>query len=301
MLTLPPKPDRPCLLLMLGTVQKLVRDPAFREKVQKKYENKPAVADDLRSRPQLDDAPWVLPDAPRLPCHPPTRMRIDPENPQCGERSVFFVAAAEVLDPATPRTIVTIRYRNQLHVLPVEYGADGPVPVILDPINPPQSAIPQNLTYATVARFFGYGPRQVSPTSAPLEWARQVAERDGSDVRQGVELVRIVRRYADVYPGGRQGLNELVKRFGSTIEDAARKTAKAGKKAGKELVEAGKVAADEYRKRPELGRTLRETLIGYGGPFAVLAIDVVENRLNKRGLTLGPVADSRDADIFAFK
>ena len=49
------------------------------------------------------------------------------------------------------------------------------------------------------------------------------------------------------------------------------------------------------------GQALRAALIGYGGPVAVVALDVVENRLNKRGYTLGSLARSRDADVFAIR
>lgn len=308
--------DSNCLRLALLMVMELLRDPDVRARASK-YRNKNELIADIRSRPQLYDAFWLPQNAPRLPCYPPMRARFDPPDPQCGERSITYLTYAEILDPDTPRTLVTIHVGDDLHVLPVEYTEAGPTPVILDPLKAVKDkAISQNLSYGAVAHMLGYGPGQPSPVASPLEWAHLVAEREGVQPSNEAELLAVAERYAAIYPGGRQGIAELAERFGESVVDAAKatakdaarrakkaskKAAKAGKKVAKEAVKVGKVAADEYKKRPEIGQILRGAAIGYGGPLAVLAIDVVENRLNKRGYTLGSMAESRDTDIFAFK
>ena len=300
-----PESDPHCLTLALGLAQERAEDPAI-QAIAREFENTGELADSYRARPQLDDAPWVLPKAPRLPCHPPMRVRFNAKNPHCGERSVDYVTLAEIIDPDTPRTLMTVRLNGQLHVLPVEYTDDGPVPIILDPLDRTRNAMMNdNLSYAAVAHQFGYGSGQVSPTSDPRAWAETLAARDGLEMRNGADLLSVAERYADAYPGGRQGLADLAEQFGETVKDAAKTAAKAGAQAGKAGVKAGKKVAeevaDEYRKRPGLGQLLRAAVVGYGGPLAVLAIDVVENRLNKRGYTLGSMAESHDTDVFAFQ
>ena len=311
MLTRPPT-DPHCLTLALQRVQEWLKDPEKRA-LASKYNNPGEIIADICARPQLYDALWVLPNAPRLPCHPPMRVRFDPEDPQCGERAMAYLFYAEILDPDTPRTLMTIRINGQNHVIVIEYRENGVEPVILDPLGWTRDAtITANLSYAAVAQLFGYGPNEVSPVADPHAWAQTVAERDGLDTRNGSELLAVAERYADLYPGGRQGVAQLAEQFGGAVKDAAVATAKAGKKAGKAAGKAAKKgakvgkqiaeeAAEEYKQRPEIGQLLRTAVVGYGGPVAVLAIDVVENRLNKQGYTLGSLAESHDTDVFAFK
>ena len=104
-----------------------------------------------------------------------------------------------------------------------------------------------------------------------------------------------------MYPGGRQGLSDLAGQLLRHVAEAGKKVAKAGKKVAEEAAEVAKEGAKAYKKYPKIGQVLRGALVGYGGPFAVVAIDVVENRLNKRGYTLGSLAESHDADVFAIR
>ena len=296
-----PLNDFHCLGLILLVVMERIHD-ATAQNIAHHHGSADAYAKDLRLRPQLDDSYGVLPGAPRVACFPPQRIRFDPKDPNCVERAASWLTVAEILDPDTPRTLMTVRVKNQLHVVPVIHTEDGPVPINLDPLDASgsESRLPENLSYAAVAQVLGYGPRQASPVADAVVWAEKLAERDGVQTRNGAQLLAVARRYADVYPGGRQGVKELAEQFGKAVTDAARKTAKVGEQAGKAGKKVAKVGAEEYKKRPVIGQILRSTLVGYGGPLAVVAIDVVENRLNKRGLTLGSLAESHDTDVFAF-
>ena len=295
-----PPVDKYCLRMGMKLVEKRVQDPEVIQ-LAKRYEALDDIVSDYRAREQIDDAMHVLPFAPRLPCFPPMRVRFDAHDPQCVERSLDYMTFAEILDPETPRTLMTIRVGEQLHVLVIELTEDGTVPVILDPLNGRKATVSENLSHAAVARMFGYAKAEPSPAGDAVAWAELVAKREGVQPRNSSELLAVVERYADAYPGGRQGLADLAGRLGETLTDAARGTVKAGKKvarAGKVVAEAG---LEEYKKRPKLGQILRSAIVGYGGPFAVVAIDVVENRLNKRGYSLGELAESHDADVFAIK
>ena len=307
MLTRPPRYDRHCLLLILYVVLDRILDSAVQE-FASRWEDRRAFAAHLRTLPQLNDGYGVLPGAPRIACSPRQRLRAFSKNPNCTERSADFLTVAECLDPDTPRTLVTIWVGDEMHILPIEYTKNGVEPVILNPEVDEATALTPNLGFAAVAQMFGYGDGQPSPTNEPLAWAEQLAAREGIQPRNSADLLAVVERYADVYPNGRNGLAALTEKLGEGaatvaqgIKDATRAAAKGGKVVVKEGRAVAEVTAEELRKRPEIGRLLRGAIVGYGGPFAVLAIDVVEKRLRKRGYTLGPVAESRDADVFAFK
>ncbi len=93
-----------------------------------------------------------------------------------------------------------------------------------------------------------------------------------------------------MFPGGSQAVNYITAQLVPSGEKPA-KTKKPGRKN----------TGSKAKKGSALGQLLRAAVIGYGGPAAVVAIDVLENRLNKRGYTLGSLAESRDLDGFAFK
>lgn len=175
-----PLSDIHCLTLAIHMVLELLRDPEIRARASK-YRDTEHIAEDIRDRPQLDDGIWVLPNAPRLPCYPPMRVRFDPPDPACAERSLTYLVYAEAIDPETPRTLLTVQAGKDLHVLPVEYGANGPGPVILDPRRRSyEPRVSENMSHGTVAQLLGYAQGQPSPLTAPMEWAQLVAEREVS-------------------------------------------------------------------------------------------------------------------------
>lgn len=300
--------DRHCLSLFLEKADERSKDQEVRE-LAEKYGSLDAYVEDLRSRPQLDDLPGVLPHAPRVACWPPQRLRFNPDNPNCAERSTDYVTIAEILDPATPRTLATLRINGETHTFPVEQTKAGPVPIILDPIesksdNAEQSSETDpgairngratNLKFATVAQLAGYGPGQPVPALHPIAWAEQLARREGVTPRNSRDLLALVGRYADVYPGGRQGLASLARQV---VKPIAKAVARTTTEAAKLTAEAASVAV----KQPEIGQLLRAAIVAHGGPAAVVAIDVIERRMNRRGHSLGSLARSHDADVFAFR
>lgn len=301
--------DRHCLSLILEKANERSKDPEVR-KLAEKYGSLDAYIEDLRSRPQLDDAPGVLPHAPRVPCWPPQRLRFDPEDPNCAERSTDYVTIAEILDPTTPRTLATLRINGQAHTFPVEQTKAGPVPIILDPYGSSKTENAEesgevdpgairngrttNLKFATVAQLIGYGPGQPIPALHPIAWAEQLAQREGVTLRNSGDLLALVDRYADVYPGGRQGLASLAKQVAKPFAKVVTRTAT---EAAKLTAEAASAALEQ----PEIGQLLRAAIVAHGGPAAVVAIDVIERRLNRRGQSLGSLARSHDADVFAFR
>ena len=61
-------------------------------------------------------------DGPRILCGDNTqRLRIMPEDPNCFERTLWYLAVAEVLDPRGLRSSATIQTDMGLHTFPVEH------------------------------------------------------------------------------------------------------------------------------------------------------------------------------------
>ena len=60
-------------------------------------------------------------DGPRIACGNATqRLRIMPPDPNCFERTLWYLAVAEVLDPSGRRSSATIYTNMGLHTFPVE-------------------------------------------------------------------------------------------------------------------------------------------------------------------------------------
>ena len=81
-----PLNDIHCLWLILLMVLERICESDI-QRLAKNYGSEEAYAANLRLRPQLDDGYGVLPDAPRIACFPPARIRFDPKNPNCVERA----------------------------------------------------------------------------------------------------------------------------------------------------------------------------------------------------------------------
>jgi hypothetical protein len=83
----------------------------------------------IRGLPQRDDTGRTE-DGPRVMCDVGQRARLIAGDPNCVERAILYLAAAELIDPAPIRQLATIDVTETVrHTFPVEDGE----PVVLDP------------------------------------------------------------------------------------------------------------------------------------------------------------------------
>jgi hypothetical protein len=88
-----------------------------------------ALVEHIRALPQRDDSGDPA-DGPRVACDVSQRARVFPEDPNCVERALMYLALAELIDPAPTRQLATVDVsRTVRHTFPVENGE----PVVLDP------------------------------------------------------------------------------------------------------------------------------------------------------------------------
>jgi len=137
----------------------------------------------IRSLPQRHDAGNPS-DGPRVTCDVTQRARVLPDDPNCVERSVLYLAAAELLDPDGVRQLATIETGSGRHTFPVENGR----PVLLDP------AMPRNALRAGL--FLMSAPATI-PDEPPdprelLPWVADIAA-DQADDERGRARVRRAR------------------------------------------------------------------------------------------------------------
>jgi hypothetical protein len=142
-----------------------------------------ALAAWIRSLPQRQDDGDPS-DGPRVPCDVTQRARVLPGTPNCVERSITFLAAAEVIDPDGVRQLATIETGSGRHTFPVENGH----PVLLDP------AMPRN---ALRAGLFMMSAPAAIPDEPPdprelLPWVADLAA-DQADDERGRARVRRAR------------------------------------------------------------------------------------------------------------
>ena len=143
-----------------------------------------ALAAWIRSLPQRHDA-GNPGDGPRVTCDVSQRARVLPDDPNCVERSLLYLAAAEALDPEAVRQLATIETGSSgRHTFPIEDGR----PVLLDP------AMPRNALRAGL--FLMTAPAAI-PDEPPdprelLPWLADVAA-DQADDERGRARVRRAR------------------------------------------------------------------------------------------------------------
>lgn len=97
------------------------------------------------------------------------------------ERAALYVAVAELIDATAPRQLATVDTPLGLHTFPVENG----IPVILDP------RVQRNCLDCGVA-LCSPGPIELTPREA-VEWTAQLAEVGAAQVRNGASRVRRAR------------------------------------------------------------------------------------------------------------
>lgn len=122
--------DLTCLGAITEIVAKKVaeNDPEI-EKRAAQFASTKELEAHIRALPQRDDD-GLPDDGPKVEaCTPWQRLRFFPDNPNCVERTAYYVILAERIDPWPLRRMATLDFPWGRHTFPVEEGA----PVVLDP------------------------------------------------------------------------------------------------------------------------------------------------------------------------
>jgi hypothetical protein len=124
-----PVNDRVCLAKVTDVAERGMDRPKVRQ-LAERFDTTYDLAQWIRSLPQRNDE-GAKKDGPRIACPEVTqRVRLLPGDPNCVERSILYVAAAEHIDDKPVRQLATIETKGGLHTFPVEDGD----PVKLDPV-----------------------------------------------------------------------------------------------------------------------------------------------------------------------
>lgn len=138
-----PLNDEACLSKITAWANTASRRADIRELAQR-LGTREAVIDHIRSLPQLDDGATDDTPGPRIACDVPQRVRINPLDPNCVERSVLAIALLEVLEPGRTYRLMTIDLAPGVrHTFPVESYVD----LSGDPMVAPlwlEPAVPRN-------------------------------------------------------------------------------------------------------------------------------------------------------------
>jgi len=306
--------DLRCLGSITEVLAELIehRDDAIQE-IAKRHPTTESLAEWIRGLPQRDDD-GAEGDGPKIEaCSPPQRLQIPSESPNCVERSALYLVAAEFIDPRPTRQLATLDTPIGLHTFPLENG----VPVILDP------RVPRNCLDCGVA-LVQRAPVVVEARDA-IDWTTQLAESGAANVRNGPSRVRTARNAIMqlVDEGTPPATPEIVeamgwmlalaekvaRRFGPRALAIVRTTAQAISDLADEaiarqhrnmpwLLAAAELIPAEYRSAliKTAGRVglnvgaslLRSKLASYG--IGEDMVGLVEEELNREGLTLGAVA-----------
>lgn len=302
--------DLKCLGSITEVVAELVthQDDVIAE-IAAKHTTTESLASWIRGLPQRDDE-GEKDDGPKVDeCKPPQRLRLPAEDPNCVERAALYIAAAELIDPRPVRQLATLDTPVGLHTFPVENGA----PVILDP------RVPRNALEGGMY-LHAQTPLTIDARDA-IEWTAQLAEAGAADFRNGPSRVRKARNAimqlvdegtppasAEVVEtiGWLLALAEKVaRRYGPRALRIVRTTAQAIADLADEAVArshrnvpwflaAAQFIPPEYRSAlAKIGlnvgaNVLRTKLASYG--IGEDMFGLVEEELNREGLTLGPIA-----------
>lgn len=121
--------DRDCLRALHRQAQEVARSQAM-QAFAGQVSGLDALVPYLRGLPQREDLGAEMP---RLACGEVTqRIRVMPPDPNCFERTLWYLAAAELLRPEGRRSSATVATDAGLHTFPIEGGA----PVVLDGFTP---------------------------------------------------------------------------------------------------------------------------------------------------------------------
>ncbi|HEY1817407.1 MAG TPA: hypothetical protein VGL61_09590 [Kofleriaceae bacterium] len=316
--------DLHCLGSITEVIAELVKneDPILVE-LAKKYGTTEALAAWIRTLPQRDDDGNPS-DGPKVEaCEPVQRLRIPADDPNCVERAALYIAVAELIDPAPVRQLATLDLPVGLHTFPVENGA----PVVLDP------RVPRNSLACGVA-MTRPGPIVVEGREA-IEWSARLAE-DGAgtaNVRNGASRVRKARnavmRLVDhgVVPAPAEVeamgwmfalAEQAARRFGHRALSMVRTTAHAIAEILDEVLASSQrnlgieINGTTYTAPPWLSSLASVAAhLGLDVGAAALApklaaigigpdmLGLVEQELNREGMSLGPLAHPPKLSTFA--
>jgi len=150
----------------------------------KRFSSPRSLAAWIRALPQRDDDGKAT-DGPRIACDVTQRVRIGAEDPNCFERSLLYVAAAELLDAEAVRSFATIETPMGRHTFPVENGR----PVVLDP-NVRRNQLGAGLWLMQATQ------RNALPVGQPgelLAWLADIAEEPAEDLDGAEGRARVSR------------------------------------------------------------------------------------------------------------
>ncbi len=317
----PPLNDHTCLGSITDVVRELVanREPALVALAQEL--GTPAAAIRwMRSLPQRDDL-GQRDDGPRVDaCAPPQRLRLPAPDPNCVERAALYLVLGEFLDPAPPRRLATVDTPMGRHTLPVERDA----PVVLDPRVPRNCAragvdtlaatpLPADLAGAAAwvcavaaepAQQLAGGPRHLRNGQAAL-----AAVASGAPVARGLAddvatVLALAAREAPQWGPAGVGVVDRVARAVVDLADATGDVRRAVTARGPRNAS---IRVGRYRLHPAVPEVLGAVVrtLGVVGAEVVPAVarlklasmgitpgmlGVLEQELNRDGLSLGPLA-----------
>jgi hypothetical protein len=310
--------DHGCLGAITDSAKRLVadRDPMIVELAQR-FATPPALADWIRTLSQRDDDGDPK-DGPRVDvCEPTQRLRVAPDDPNCVERAFLYVAVAELIDPKPVRQLATLDTPVGLHTFPIEDDA----PVILDP------RVRRNCLDCGV-KLLGEGPVVLDARDA-IDWTADLAETSAPLVRNGPSRVRRARNaIAQVVDEGiaptdeatrdaigwffalaEQSARRLGERALEVVRTVALAIAELVDSATAHAVPAPRNAGVRIDLAPELSGLAKIALLGLDvGTLALHSrmialgitgplVPLVEEELNREGLTLGRLAPPRKTPL----
>lgn len=315
--------DLRCLGSVTEVIAELVRnqDPVIVE-LAAKYPTTEALADYIRTLPQRDDV-GEEEDGPRIDaCEPPQRLRIPAPDPNCFERSALFVSVAELIDPQPVRQLATLDTPVGLHTFPIENGA----PIILDP------RVPRNCIDCGMA-LLRETPVAIDARDA-IDWTAQMAEAGAAHLRNGPSRVRkarnaIIELVDEGVAPADEGTIDLMAWFLALAESVARNYGSRAVAIVRSVAQAIADLADEALARAQRNIALEigglrlqpprwmsalasvAGRVGLGVGSAALRakmatlgigpdiVGLVEEELNREGLTLGTLAQPPQLMTFA--
>jgi hypothetical protein len=174
--------DLRCLGSITDVIVELVatEDPVVAE-LAAKHATTESLVRWIRTLPQRDDDGEKA-DGPRIDaCEPTQRLRIPAPDPNCVERAALYVAVAELIDPEPARQLATIDTPLGMHTFPVENGA----PILLDP-RVPRNCVNCGIACATDAAV-------AIDTRDAIDWATELARGEAIELRNGPSRVRRAR------------------------------------------------------------------------------------------------------------
>ena len=178
--------DHTCLDRVTSVAEKGIDSPKVRA-LAERFDSTKELASWIRTLPQTNDT-GKRADGPRVKCDSVTqRVRLLPGDPNCVERSILYLSAAERLDPEPIRQLATIDTGKGLHTFPVEAGD----PIKLDPLVT-RNAMSAGLDVIRNADIPSDDPEDL------LQWVVDVARNEASP------------RHRDAVRNGATGINALL-------------------------------------------------------------------------------------------